>query len=76
MAEHLLATDKAAALRFAAEAAVKTAVLAGMVVLIHLGWLLAGAALARALRDPRASRAVNLALAGILLVASAIAILA
>jgi len=60
----------------AAEAAAKTAVLAGMVVLVHLGWLLAGAALSRVLRDPRASRAVNLALAGTLLVASAVAVLA
>ena len=53
----------------------KTAVLAGMIVLIHIGWLLAGASLARVLRDPLISRVVNVALAGILVATSLIAVL-
>ena len=59
----------------AAEALAKTAVLAVMVVLIHLGWLLAGASLARALRNPTASRVVNLALAGVLVATGLAAVL-
>jgi threonine/homoserine/homoserine lactone efflux protein len=59
----------------AAEALTKMVVLAAMVVLIHLGWLLAGASLARALRDPTASRIVNLALAGVLVATSLVAAL-
>ncbi|HEX4676293.1 MAG TPA: hypothetical protein VH209_13245, partial [Steroidobacteraceae bacterium] len=58
-----------------AEALVKTAVLALMIVLIHLGWLLVGASLSSALRDRTASRIVNLGLAGILVITSALAIL-
>jgi hypothetical protein len=52
-----------------------TAVLAGMIVLIHVSWLLVGASLARVLRDPFISRTVNVALAGILVVTSLIAVL-
>jgi threonine/homoserine/homoserine lactone efflux protein len=59
----------------AAEALLKTALLALMVVLIHLGWLLAGAALSRVLRDPVASRVVNVMLAAILVATSVIAVL-
>jgi threonine/homoserine/homoserine lactone efflux protein len=50
----------------------KIAILAGMIVLIHLGWLLGGAALSRALRDPVRSRIANVTFA-VLLVASSVA---
>lgn len=56
-----------------AGALAKAALLALMVVLIHLGWLLAGASLARVLRDPLASRIVNVALAVILVATSILA---
>lgn len=59
----------------AAEALIKTTVLAGMIVLIHIGWLLAGASLSRVLRDPATSRIVNCVVAGILVVTSLIAVL-
>ena len=59
-----------------AAAFLKVAVLAAMIILIHLGWLLAGAALSRVLRDPVASRVVNVVLAGSLVLASTIAVLA
>ncbi len=58
-----------------AEALLKTAVLAAMVVLVHAAWLLAGAALSRALRRPAASRAINLALAAVLALTSLAAVL-
>lgn len=51
--------------------AVKIAMLVGMVVLIHVAWLVAGAALARVLRDPVWSRRVNLSLAAALVAATA-----
>ena len=57
------------------EALLKTAVLVLMIVLIHFGWLLAGTSLSRVLRDPKASRIVNVALAGILVITSALALL-
>jgi len=57
------------------DAVVKTALLGVMIVLIHLCWLLAGASLSRVLRDPAASRIVNLALAASLVAATAIAVL-
>jgi threonine/homoserine/homoserine lactone efflux protein len=59
----------------AAAALLKTAILAVMVVLIHVGWLLAGASLARVLRSPTASRAINVMLALILVATSLLAIL-
>ena len=58
-----------------AEALAKTALLAFMVVLIHLFWLVAGASLSRVLRDPLASRIVNVALAAVLVAASVLAAL-
>ena len=58
-----------------AAALVKTALLALMVVLIHLGWLVAGVSLSRVLRDPLASRIVNVALALVLVVTSVLAAL-
>jgi threonine/homoserine/homoserine lactone efflux protein len=48
------------------DTAVKTAVLAGMVVAIHLCWLVAGASLSRFLHDPLSSRLINLAMAAVL----------
>jgi threonine/homoserine/homoserine lactone efflux protein len=57
------------------EVLLKTVVLALMIVLIHFGWLLAGTSLSRVLRDPKASRIVNVALAGILVITSALALL-
>lgn len=71
----VFASSKLGGLPPAAEALVKTAVLAGMIVLIHAGWLLAGASLARVLRDPLVSRMVNVALASILVATSLIAVL-
>jgi threonine/homoserine/homoserine lactone efflux protein len=55
--------------RVALDAAVKTAVLLAIITGVNLAWLAAGAALTRHFRDPRTSRAINLAFA-ILLVAS------
>lgn len=52
----------------------KTAVLAAMIVVIHLAWLFAGASLARFLRDPPRSRIVNLAFAAILLATAVLAL--
>ena len=49
-----------------AETAAKTAVLAVMIVLIHLAWLVAGTSFARLLRRPRLSRIVNLCFAAAL----------
>ena len=48
-------------------------VLALMIVAIHLVWLLAGTALARFLRDPLASRIINLAFAATLVLTTALA---
>jgi threonine/homoserine/homoserine lactone efflux protein len=47
-------------------ALVKIALLAGMIVIIHLAWLLAGVALSHVLQAPLPSRLVNLALSAIL----------
>jgi threonine/homoserine/homoserine lactone efflux protein len=55
----------------AARTAVATGLLAVLVVVINASWLLAGASLAPLLRDPRRSRWVNLALAALLVVATA-----
>ena len=49
------------------DAALKTAVLAVMIVVIHAGWLLAGTAFSRVLYDPVTSRIVNVAFAAALL---------
>jgi hypothetical protein len=47
-----------------------------MIVIIHFGWLLAGVSLARFLRDPIASRMINLALAAILAAVSLMSLFA
>lgn len=49
---------------------VKIAALSGMVVLIHVAWLAAGAAFAQVLRDPVWSRRVNVSLAVALVAAT------
>lgn len=54
------------------DAAVKTALLSLMIVIIHLGWLTAGAFLSRLLQNPVHSRIVNIVLA-VSLVASTFA---
>lgn len=50
------------------EALAKLAVLSLLIVAIHTVWLLAGVSLSRLLRDPLASRLLNIAFAAILLV--------
>jgi threonine/homoserine/homoserine lactone efflux protein len=57
-----------------AEAILKSAVLTGMIVVIHLCWLLAGASLSRLLRHPTISRIVNLLFAAILIAATVAAV--
>jgi threonine/homoserine/homoserine lactone efflux protein len=59
----------------AAGAVLKTAVLASMIVAIHLAWLLAGSAFSRIFHDPRSSRIANIIFAVTLVVATAFAIL-
>ncbi|MBI3199539.1 MAG: LysE family transporter [Rhodospirillales bacterium] len=59
----------------ALDAAAKTAVLAVMIVLIHLVWLLAGAAFSRVFHDPRWSRRVNLAFAAALVATTVYAVM-
>jgi threonine/homoserine/homoserine lactone efflux protein len=58
----------------AADAAEKVAVLSGMIVLINSAWLVVGASLAPALRDPRRARVVNVVLAAALVGAAALAV--
>ncbi|KAA1178323.1 LysE family translocator [Rhizobium tropici] len=57
------------------DAAVKIALLTGMIVAIHMVWLLVGASLARFLQDPRVSRIVNISLAILLVVTTIVAVL-
>jgi threonine/homoserine/homoserine lactone efflux protein len=54
----------------AVETLVKTAILAALIVLIHIGWLLAGTSMTAALRRPRLSRVINVTLAMALLVST------
>lgn len=55
--------------------ALKIAVLGAMIVAIHLGWLVGGAALSRALRHPVRARIANLAFAAVLVGTSLAAVL-
>ena len=57
----------------AAGAMLKTAVLALMIVAIHLAWLLAGSSLSRIFHDPVSSRIANILFAVTLVVATAFA---
>jgi threonine/homoserine/homoserine lactone efflux protein len=58
-----------------ADAALKIALLAAVVVGIHAIWLFAGRLMMPAMRRPRLSRAVNIALAALLVAASVLALL-
>ena len=55
------------------DALLKTAVLALMIVVIHVAWLLAGTSFSRVFYDPRSARLANLAFAIILVATVAIA---
>jgi threonine/homoserine/homoserine lactone efflux protein len=57
------------------ETMIKTAVLAGMIILIHVAWLVAGSSFARLLHRPAISRVVNLLFAAILLATTMTAII-
>jgi threonine/homoserine/homoserine lactone efflux protein len=57
-----------------ADATLKIVVIMAIVILVNVAWLLVGAGLARTLRNPRASRILNLAFAALLL-ASALLLL-
>jgi threonine/homoserine/homoserine lactone efflux protein len=56
------------------EAMLKTAVLTVMIVVIHLGWLMAWISLSRLLHHPVSSRIVNLLFAAILIVTTILAV--
>jgi threonine/homoserine/homoserine lactone efflux protein len=56
------------------DAVVKTTVLSGMVVLIHVCWLLAGVSLSRWLHDPVAARIINSAMAAALVAVTVFAV--
>ena len=56
------------------DAVSKIALLSMMIVIIHLCWLLVGASLSRFLQNPTISRIVNISLAGILIVTTALAL--
>jgi threonine/homoserine/homoserine lactone efflux protein len=51
------------------DATVKVAVLTCVIIAVHLGWMAAGRLLAPVLRSPRRARAVNVSLAGLLVLA-------
>ncbi len=57
------------------DAAAKIVLLTGMIVAIHMVWLLLGASLSRFLQDPRVSRIVNISLAILLIAATLVAVL-
>lgn len=58
------------------ETTIKIAVLAVMIVVIHVGWLLAGAAFARLMHRPLVSRIVNVSFAAILIASTMPAVMA
>jgi threonine/homoserine/homoserine lactone efflux protein len=58
----------------ATDAAEKVVLLSGMIVVINAAWLLVGASLAPALRDPRRARVVNVVLATALVGAAVLAV--
>jgi threonine/homoserine/homoserine lactone efflux protein len=59
----------------ALDAAVKTALLTAMIVIIHMCWLSAGALLSRVLQDPTSSRVINTSLAASLIAMTVFALL-
>lgn len=60
--------------RLAFDAGLKIALLTVTIASVNVGWLLAGAALTRLFRDPKASRIVNIVFAILLLASLAVAI--
>jgi threonine/homoserine/homoserine lactone efflux protein len=52
----------------------KIAILAAMIVLIHVAWLLAGASFAQLFRDPRGARIANIVFAAVLVATAATAL--
>lgn len=58
----------------AADAAAKTAMLAAVIAAVNIAWLLAGGALTRLFREPRANRVVNVTFAALLLLSLAAAL--
>lgn len=56
------------------DAAIKVIVLTVMIVVVHVGWLVAGAAVAAVLHNPRASRVVNVSMAVLLVAATGLAL--
>jgi len=56
------------------DAAAKTAVLAAVIASVNLAWLLAGAAMTRLFREPRANRVINVSFAVLLLASLAAAL--
>ena len=61
--------------RLALDFAAKTILLVAVISAVNVGWLFAGAALTRRLRDSRTSHIVNVALAALLLVSVSLAVL-
>lgn len=59
----------------ARDAVMKVVLLTLMIVIIHLGWLMLGSSLARVLHHPTLSRLVNVTLAALLVVTTALAVL-
>lgn len=58
------------ALSGASQAVAKTAILAGMIVLIHVGWLAVGSSFAGKIRHPLLARTINLILAAVLVLST------
>ncbi|MBB5571561.1 MULTISPECIES: LysE family translocator [Rhizobium] len=56
------------------DAVIKITLLSGMIVVIHLCWLLVGTSLSRFLQNPTISRIVNVALAAMLVITTALAL--
>jgi len=61
--------------RIALDIAIKFAVLIAIILAVDIVWLLAGAALTRAFRDPRSNRIINVGFAVLLIVSVAVALL-
>jgi threonine/homoserine/homoserine lactone efflux protein len=57
------------------DAGLKALILLGIMLVVNVAWLLAGAALARAVRRPRVARAINLTFAALLVASVALAML-
>ena len=64
-----------AAESLALDAAIKAAIILGIIVLVHSAWLATGAALTRFFRKPRTNRVINLTFAALLIASVAFALL-